>query len=105
MATPNSVEHQTLLACTDKLALAFKSSLDSIGTELLAKGLISPQVLEKVLTIGIVNSAKATEMVMCMADQISICPNKFHDLMALDSFQEPWLKPVHDLLTKEYGMF
>ena len=105
MATlQSSVEHQTLISCTPKLTIAFKSALSSIGTELLAKGLISEEVLEKVHTVGIVDSMKATEMVTCVTTNISLCPSKFDDFMALDVFQEPCLKSVHDLLTTEYGM-
>ena len=104
MAASESIEHQTLVRHIDKLVLAFKSSPLSIGTELLAKGLVSSEVYAGLLTPGTGNDAKAAQLVMCLKDQIHICPGKYYDFMALPSFQEKWLSSVHEVLTSTYGM-
>ena len=105
MAASESIEHETLVRYIDKLTLAFESAPVSIANELLAKGLISPEIHSNMLTLGIGKDVKATQLVKCVIDQIHVCPGKYYDFMALPSFQEKWLTNLHEVLTTEYGMW
>ena len=97
------IEYQTLVRYMDKLTIAFKSSPIAVASELFAKGLISQEVSEKALILGISDAVKATEMMMCVADQVRICPGKYYDFMSMKVFEEPWIKSLHDNLIAEYG--
>lgn len=79
MAASESVEHRTLVRYIDKLTLAFESAPVSITNELLAKGLISPEIHTNALTLGIGNDVKASQLVKCVMDQIHVCPGKYCD--------------------------
>lgn len=98
-----SVECKTLAKFVRKLIIAFKCSPISISTDLFAKGLISEELLDKVITSGISNESKAAELVMSVVDQVRLNPQKYHEFMDLESFKQPCLKSVHNVITKEYG--
>ena len=103
-STPESVEYKTLVRCTSKLATAFKSSPISIANELFSKEFIPPEVHDKVTgtTSGLSDDIKATSLVKCVTEQVSMCPGKYYDFMAL--LKEPWLSSLHDAVTNEYGI-
>ena len=104
MAEQKSIEYQTLIHCSDKLSIAFKNSLVSIADELLAKGFMPSDLHDDVLKAGLESdSVKASKLVKCVTDIVSICPEKYYDFMKLESFQDVWLKPIHAVLTTEYG--
>ena len=93
-----------MIGCTDKLTAAFGSSLLTVSNELLAKGFISTEAHGKVVTSALGDDEKAARLVKCVTDQVSVCPGKYYDFMALPIFKEPWLKPLHQVLTTTYGM-
>ena len=98
-----SVEYRTLIVCNDKLTTMFKLSPVSIANELLAEGLIPPEVHGKVLAPGLDDVVKATGLVTCVRDIVKVCPGKYHGFMAMPMFKEKWLKQLHDAITTEYG--
>ena len=104
MAAQESIEYQTLIHCSDRLSTAFKNSLVSIADKLLAKGFIPSELHDNVLNSGLEgDKVKASKLVKCVMDIVSICPGRYYDFMTLKSFQEEWLKPIHAVLTTEYG--
>ena len=104
MAAQESIEYQTLIHCSDTLSIAFKNSLVSIADELFAKGFIPSDLHDDVLKAGLEgDNVKASKLVKCVTDMVSICPRKYYDFMTLKSFQDVWLKPIHAVLTTEYG--
>ena len=99
-----SVEYNTLIKCTDKLTIAFKSSPVSIANELLTKGFISPEAHGNMLsTPGLGEDVRATKLVTCVTDMVKMCPGKYYDFLSLPLFKEQWLNPLHELITNEYG--
>ena len=105
MAAQESIEYQTLIHCTDKLSTAFKHSLVSIADELFAKEFITSDLYDNVLKPGLEgDNVKASNLVKCVADLVSIRPGRYYDFMALELFQEcAWLKQIHPVLIAEYG--
>ena len=99
------MEHKTLMTYLDKLAIAFQSSLAPVANELVAKAVIPPEIHGYVLTEGIDSHTKATKMMMCVADQVRVCPGKYYDFMSMSVFEQAWIKSLRDDLTSEYGMF
>ena len=103
MAT-ESLEYKTLIGCIDKLTAAFRSSLLTVSNELLAKGFISTEAHGKVVTSALGDDVKAAQLVKCVTDLVSVCPGRYYDFTALPIFKEPWLNPLHQVLTATYGM-
>ena len=103
MAT-ESLEYKTLIGCIDKLTAAFRCSPLTVANELLSNGFISPEAHGKVLTSLLGDDVKAAQLVKCVTDLVSVCPGKYYDFMALSLFEEPWLNPLHQVLTTAYGM-
>ena len=105
MAVPESMEYKTLMTYLDKLAIAFRSSLPTVAKQLVDQAVIPAEIHRYVLTEGIDSLTKATTMMMCVADQVQVCPGKYYDFMSMSVFEQPWIKSLRDDLTSEYGMF
>ena len=103
----SSLEYETLIRSTDKLVAAFKTSLISISNQLLSKGFVSPEEHDRVtgMTTGLSDDMKATSLVKCVRDQVSTCPGRYYDFMALPLFEAQWLRSLHGAVTAEYGKF
>ena len=105
MAVAESIEHKTVLKFMDKLVIAFSSSLASVANELIDKAVIPPKIHEYVPNAEEGDShTKAAEMMMCVADQVRVCPGKYYDFMSMSVFEQAWIKSLRDDLTSEYGM-
>lgn len=101
---PESAEYKTLIKCIDKLRIAFKFSLVSIADELLANGFVSSEAHSNILTTsGWGEDEKASRLVKCVTDIVSVCSGKYHDFMALPMFKNHGLSPLYDVITTEYG--
>ena len=103
---PESVEYNTLIASITKLTTAFKSSPISFANQLLSNGFISPEVYDKVTGMTSVlgdDMKAASRMVKSVTDQVSMCPGRYYDFMALPLFKEPWMSSVYDAITSDYG--
>ena len=104
MASAGSMEYRALIKCFDKLATAFKLSLVTISSELIANGFISSEMCDEVLaTSGLNEDVKATKLVKHVIDMIKVFPGRYSDFMALPLFQREQLSPIHDAVMTEYG--
>ena len=102
-STRESIEYQALARCFAKLTIAFKASTLLISNELYSMGMISPEVHSKLLTVGVSDDLKATEMVKSVVDLVLVCPGKYYDFMSLPAFKEECFRPIHDEITAVYG--
>ena len=100
----DSVELKALACFVDKLATAFKASHLTIANQLVANGVLPREVLDPVLTGGGDDAKKATLIVNSVLDQVQVCPRKYHDFMALPSFNDPCFRSLHEEITAGYGM-
>ena len=104
MASAGSMEYRALIKYFDKLATAFKLSLVTISSELIANGFISSEMCDEVLaTSGLNDDVKAAKLVKHVIDMINVCPRRYSDFMALPLFQREQLSPIHDAVMTEYG--
>ena len=102
IASSESVEYKALDRFIHKLTTAFKASHITIATELVAKGIVPRDVLDKALTVGVDDGTKATLIVKCALDQIQVCPEKYHNFMA-SCFNDPSFRLLHEEITSVYG--
>ena len=89
----NSVEYRTILACFDKVVLAFDQSPSTIADELIAKGLFPPQ--------GPVDGRRLAKLV---ADKVQLKSSRYRNVMDVLSKHE-WLSDIVDILQVTYGKF
>ena len=99
-----SIEHKVLDRFLDRLATTFTASHLQLANELISKGVIPRNVLNKVLTVGVDDATKATLIVKCALDQIQVYPRKYHDFMALPSLNDSCHRSLHGEITVAYGM-
>ena len=102
-SSESSVEYKALDRFIHKLTIAFKASHLEIATELVAKGIVPQVVLDKALATGVDDGTKATRIVKTLLDQVQVCPEKYHDFMALSSFNDPSFRSLRDEITVVYG--
>ena len=103
---PGSVEYNTLIASITRLTTAFESSPISVAGKLLSNGFISPEVYDKVTEMTPVlgdDMKAANRLVKSVIDQVSMCPERFYDFMAMPLFKEPWMSSVYDAITNDYS--
>ena len=102
-STRESIEYQALARCFAKLTIAFKASTLLISNELYSTGIISREEHGKLLTVGVSDEMKATEMVKSVVDLVLVCPGKYYDFMSLPAFKEECFRPLHEEITAVYG--
>ena len=103
-SSSESIEYRALSCFLDKLATAFRASHLTIANELVAKGVIPNDVHNKVLTtVGVGDETKVTSILKSALDQVKVCPEKYHDFVALPSFDDPCFLSLHEEITAAYG--
>ena len=105
MATSSleSVEHEALAACFDKLVIAFKAPHLTIASELYSKGIIPAEVLSKAGMVGVSDETKATWVLEAALNQVQVSPGKYHDFMASPFFNDPCFRSLHKKITAVYS--
>ena len=103
-STLESIEYVALAGSFSKLVIAFKASHLRIASELVTKGVIPKDVLDKALTlVGVDEETKATLIVKSALDQVQVCPRKYYDFMTLPGFNDPCHHSLHEEITNVYG--
>ena len=87
-----NLEYKALLACFDKLVLAFDQSPLIISNELVAKGLFPPQN-------GQIDGQRLAKLV---TDKVLLKSSRYHDVMDVLCKHE-WLCDIVDILRASYG--
>ena len=105
-SSSESTEYKTLTHFRDRLITAFKASCltETIANKLVTKGVIPRDVLNQVLAVSVEDEKKATLIVNSVLDQVQVSPEKYHDFMALPSFNNPCFCSLHEEITAVYGM-
>ena len=100
---PAMAEHRTMLQCTSSLTALLQHNLTSISAKLLARGLITDEVSDWMLTAqGISNRDKAQRMVSCVTDRVKGSPQRFQSFVDVLS-EEPYFEEVVQKLTTTYN--
>ena len=90
----DNLGYKTLLACFDKLVLAFDQCPSTISNELVAKGLFPPQN-------GQIDGQRLAKLI---ADKVQLKSSRYHDVMDVLCKHE-WLCDIVDILRVTYVKF
>ena len=89
--TPQSI---TIRECYTVLINQLKSSIESLGDALYAKGLISPDIHSKVLLTSIVPANKAREVFSYLIERVKHDPNAYNGFIEVLIQNGRWTEPV-----------
>ena len=101
--TSAMAEHRTMLQCTSSLTGLLQHNLTSVSAKLLARGLITDEVSDWMLTAqGVSNRDKAQRMVSCVTDRVKGSPQRFQSFVDVLN-EEPYFEEVVQKLTMTYN--
>lgn len=93
-------EHRTMLQCTSSLIALLQHNLTSVSAKLLARGLITDEVSDWMLTAqGVSNRDKAQRMVSCVTDRVKGSPQRFQNFIDVLSEESYFEEVVQKLVT------
>ncbi len=98
--TPQSI---TIRECYTVLVGQLKSSIESIGDALYAKGLISQDIHSKVLLASVVPANKAREVFSYLIERVKQDPNAYNGLIAVLTQNGRWTDPVVEKLNATFA--
>ena len=104
MAEKRNTEHESLVQCSADLTNLLQYNVVSVSTKLLAKGLISEDVHDFVLTAeGVSGQKNAAKLVSCVINRVKGCPGKFQDFISVlndDAYFKDVVKKIIELHSK-----
>ena len=94
-------EVKTLNDCNDKLISALSLEPSNIASELLAKRLIPPRIMDEMQVLGIADRQKASQLVTAVRSAVELNPQNYHVFISVLN-NGPSRKDIVKILAASY---